>query len=641
MNTRLFIACVLCVCALASAKLTTRPAATNPSVAAATTEPTTQASATTQPVPANFPTPAELIEKMRAARKQKESLPHVAYFDLTQRIVEKPADFSFFGDPDATTLRSLLDRIRQAKADKNIRGVLLTLGAGSDLNLAQALELRDALQEASKAGKQTFVYADSYDTASYIAASGANHVCMLEGGEIMMPGVGMEAMFARGLLDKVGVKADYIQIGEYKGADEEYTRTEASEQLRGEMNKLADSLYQQIVDTISLDRNLPADAVRAIIDDAMISGVAAKERGLVDHLLDQDELRDLMADEIGGGKKVEVVHDYGKPEREEIDFSNPFALFASMAHRPQPSGKPQVALVYLDGVITDGEGGESMFGGDSVGSETLRKALRNAARDENVKAVVIRIDSPGGSALASEVIWQAARHVAEKKPVIISVGHMAASGGYYVASAGDRIFADPSAIVGSIGVVGGKFVWKDLYSKLGVATETFSKGRNATLFSTSTPFTDRQRKLITTWMKQTYDQFTDRIKTTRGEKIKSIDDVARGRIFAAKQAKDLGLVDELGGLQSAVNYAAKKADLKDGAYDIKVLPQPRTFADLFAPGGNPEALSNIQPKIRALDVLFGALDPRTRSMLSQQLNSLALFQRHPVVLVSPVMVNVR
>ncbi len=583
-------------------------------------------------------------------KKQKEALPHIAYFDLDDALAEKPADFSFFGDPDETTLKTLLDRVRAAKNDKEIRGVLITLGANADLKLSQAIELASALAEVNKAGKQTFVYADSFDTGSYIAASGANHVCMLEGGEIMMPGVGMEAMFAKGLLDKIGVKADYIQIGEYKGADEEYTRTSASDQLRGEMTKLADQLYEQIVSTISLNRNLSTADVKAIIDDAMISGQAAKERGLVDHLVDQDGLRDLIAGEVSGagkGKdKIELVYNYGVPGHEAPDLSNPFALLATLSKRPEPSTKPQVALCYVDGVITDGRGGQGMFGGSSVGSDEMRKALRTALRDDKVKSLVIRIDSPGGSAMASEVIWQAARRVAEKKPVIISVGSMAASGGYYIASAGDRIFADPTAIVGSIGVVGGKFVWKDLYEKLGVATESFTKGRNADLFSSSTPFSDRQRKLITQWMKQTYDQFTDRILTTRKDKIAHIDDVARGRIFSAKAGKDLGLVDEIGGLQSALTYAAKQGGLKEGDYDVRILPQPRTLADIFL-GGNPEAAAQqMQPKTRAaggamLEALFGVLDGKTRAMLSQQLEALTLFRDHPVVLVSPVMVSVR
>jgi protease-4 len=537
-------------------------------------------------------------------------------------------------------MRSVVDRLRQAKADKDIRGVLITLGAETEVHLAQAQEIREQLLELNKAGKKTFVYADAFDTAGYTIASGATHVCMLEGGEIMMPGVGMEAMFAKGLLDKVGVKADYIQIGEYKGADEQYTRTAPSTELRGEMNKLADSLYQQIIDGISLNRNLSKDDVRGLVDDALLTAEAAKNRGLVDDLVDQDGLRDLMARELSS-KKIEVVHDYGRTKHDDVDMSNPWSLFAAMAKKPQPTGKPQVALIYLDGVITDGDGQQGMFGGSSAGSEELRKALRTAARDDDVKACVIRIDSPGGSALASEVIWQAARHIAEKKPLIISIGSMAASGGYYVASAGERIFAEPSSIVGSIGVVGGKFVTHDLFDKLGLATETFSKGRNADLFSSSKPFDERQRKMVTQWMKQTYDQFTQRVMTTRGKKIKDIDDVARGRIFAAKQGKELGLVDDIGGLQTAVNYAADKVSLKDGDYDVRILPAAKTIADFFY-GAETDAKSPIQPKVSVdLASILAPLDMASRRLMTQQLQALQLLQHRPVMLISPYVMTTR
>ncbi|MEA2708576.1 MAG: protease [Phycisphaerales bacterium] len=628
----------------ASAAITTAPAATTTSTA-----PALDASAE------KFPTPAELIEKMRAAKAAKNALPHVAYISINEPIVEKPADFSFFGDPDAPTLRSLLDRLSQAKFDSKVRAVLITLGGDADLSFSQAQEIRDALQEINRAGKKTFVYADAYDTPRYTLASGATKICLLEGGEILIPGVGMEAMFAKGLLDKVGVKADYIQIGEYKGADEQFTRTTASDQLKGEMNRLADSLYEQIVDGISLHRNLPKTAVQEIIDDAILNGRAAKEKKLVDVLIDQDGLRKLIESEIaptgnGNGKKIELVHDYGSPKTEAPDFSNPFALLAAMAKGQQQndnSGKPQIGLVYVDGVITDGEGGESMFGNQkSAGSEDLRKALRMAAKDDNVKAVVIRIDSPGGSALASEVIWQSARRVAEKKPVVVSIGGMAASGGYYIASAADTIYADSGAIVGSIGVVGGKFVYTDLLTeKLGVTTESFSKGRNADLFSSNKIFDERQRKMVTGWMKETYEQFLNRIQTTRRSKIKHIDDVARGRIFAAKQGKDLGLVDEIGGLEDAIADAAGKAGLSDGGYDVRSLPQPKTLADIFGGGGGQDSSDSrtpFQPKIKIdVNAFLGLLDAPTRKLVQQQLTTMTLFQKHPVNLVAPYSIRVK
>jgi protease-4 len=513
-------------CVSAFAKATTQPsdaspsATTKPAVAqgakAATTQPAVAEGAATaatkpavaksanpaatQPTARHYPTPAELIEKMKAQKAKRDAMPKIAYFDLSEQLREKPADFSFLGDHDALTLKTLLDRLHQAQDDKSVRAVLITLG-GASPSFAQAQEIRDALLELNKSGKQTFVYADSYNTDSYTLATGAQQICMLEGGDIMLPGVGLQTMFAKGLLDKIGVQADAIQIGEYKGADEEFTRTGPSDELRGELNKLTQSLYDEIVDGISLNRNLTREDVRRDIDDCIIRGPIAKRRGLVDHLVDEDGLRQLIKNETNE-KDMRVIADYGEEHREAPDFSNPFALFAAMARRPAVSDKPAVALIYAVGTIVDGKGGDGMFG-SAIGGDDIRDALRTAMRDPDVKSVVLRINSPGGSALASEVMWQAARNLAKKKPLIVSVGGMAASGGYYLASAGDTIYADPSAIVGSIGVVGGKFVFKDLMQKLGLSTETFSKGRNADLFSSQTPFTERQRRTLTQGQRHT------------------------------------------------------------------------------------------------------------------------------------------
>jgi protease-4 len=635
-------------CAMAFAEAATKPtsqsasAATHPTTLAA--KPSTRPGATGASTK-HYPTPAELIEKMKAQKAKQQATPKVAYFDLANHISEKPANFSIWGQTDTLTLNSLLDRIRQAQEDKSVRAVLMSLGDESP-SFAQAQELRDALLKCNKAGKQTFVYADSYDTAGYTLATGATHICMLEGGDLMIPGVGMSAMFAKGFLDKIGVKSDAIQIGEYKGADEEFTRTEASPELRGELQKLTQAMYDEIVDGISINRNLTKDDVRRSIDDCIIRGSIAKERGLVDHLIDQDGLRQLVKSETNE-KEIELIPEYGREPREMPDFSNPFALFAAMAKKPLTSDKAAVALVYADGMIVDGEGGDGMFG-SAVGAQDLRRALRTATRDDNIKAVVLRIDSPGGSALASEVMWQAARRCAEKKPLIISIGGMAASGGYYLASAGETIYADPAAIIGSIGVVGGKFVYKELLDKLGVHTESFSKGRNADLFSSQMPFDERQKKLLTQWMRQTYDQFTERVMTTRKGKIKDIDKVARGRIFLARQAKDLGMVDEIGGTTDAIAHAAKKVNLKPGSYELRILPAPRSLADYFGYGGpetmRPEgrAASLLQPKvILAPDSILKLLSPELSKVLGRQIQTLQMLQSHPVMLVTPVTIDVK
>ncbi|MGH7214450.1 MAG: signal peptide peptidase SppA, partial [Tepidisphaeraceae bacterium] len=468
-------------------------------------------------------------------------------------------------------------------------------------------------------------------------------VCMLDGGQIMIPGVGIEATFAKGLLDKVGVKADYVQIGEYKGADEQFTRTEPTPELRGELNKLMDALYAQIVDGIARHRKLPADSVKQLIDEALVSARTAKARGLVDHLVDQDGLRDLLTETLGD--KIDLLHHYGQDQREAVDLSSPFGFFALFAKKPEETSRPAVALIYAAGTIIDGQGGEGMFGDGFVGSDTMRQALRSATRDENIKAIVIRIDSPGGSAVASEAMWQAARRAAAKKPLVISIGGMAASGGYYLASAGDMVFADSTAIVGSIGVVGGKFVLKDLYDKLGLTSEAFLRGRNADLFSSNQPFNERQRKLITGWMRETYDQFTERVMTTRQGKIQDIDQVARGRIFLARDAKQLGMVDEIGGMQQAIAHAARKVDLESGEFDVKVLPAPKTLADLFTGRGDQdefEARLPIRPRVKiGEESILRLLSPGARRALMQQVHFLQLLQERPVILASPFTIHVR
>jgi protease-4 len=584
----------------------------------------------------------ELASKIHQLDNQTEKAPKVACFDLASKVEEKASDFSLFStSPADLTLRTLIDRLHHARDDKEVRAVLLRLG-DPGTNLSQSQEIRDALLEIKSAGKKAFVYADGYDTDTYTIASGATNICILSGGEIMIPGVGIQTMYLKNLFDKLGVKADYVQIGDYKGADEMFTRTGPSTEFTGELNKLVDGLYRQVVDGIATHRNLPADQVKAAIDESIMTAQSAKDRGLVDNLVDVDGLQDLITDEMG--TKVEMVDDYDAPAKESLDFSSPFALLALLAKKPAVSNKPSVAIVYADGVIVDGPGGAgigSLLDGETIGSDTIREAMRTIAKDASIKAVVIRINSPGGSALASEAMWQSVRRIAKDKPVVISVGNMAASGGYYLACAGDRIFADPSAIVGSIGVVGGKFVTKDLFDKLGITTATFTRGKNADLFGSNTEFTDKQRKMVKSWMTETYDQFTSRVMSTRGGKIKKIEDVAQGRVFIADQAKDLGLIDEIGGTDKAIAYAADQAHLKPEAYEVKVVPAAKTLIDLLSgTGSGPSTSSPIASRIQiSEDSVLKAMPKEVRSMVGEQLQILRLLQERPVVLAAPFAVR--
>ena len=627
------------------ADATTRPATTGPTtrrVATTTTKPATMP--TSQAVAAlkkKFPTAAELAKAITDKRKKEDDKLQVAYFDLTTGFTEKPAGFSLFAE-QVPTMRELIERVTKARDDSDVKGCLFYLGAGTGLNLSQANEIRDAMVALRRAGKKTFVYADTYDTVAYTVASGATDVCLLHGGEVFLPGIGFETMFYKGAFDKLGVHADYVQIGEYKGAEEPFVRTEPSDELKGELNKLVDSYYKQITDGIAKHRNLKTEDVKRTVDSAILNAKQAEEAGWVDHLVDADGLRDMMKTELG--HEVRLVHNYGAPDREAVDMSNPFAIFQLLNKKAPVSDKPKVAVIYAEGTIVDGGGSSGgLLGGTSVGSEDIRRAMRLAGRDETVKAVVIRIDSPGGSALASEAMWQAVRRVEKDKPVVISVGSMAASGGYYLASAGDWIVADPTAIVGSIGVVGGKFVLTGLYEKLGLSTATFSRGQNADLFSSTVPFSDRQKRMVKTWMKNTYDQFTDRVTSTRGDKIKDIDKVARGRIFLAADAKELGMVDQIGGLEAAITAAAERAGMDEKSYDVTVLPPPASFADMLTGKDGASAGSGaVLPKIEiSADSLLKTLPTSLRTSLGQQIDLMHVLESRPVALMSPYVLTVK
>lgn len=509
----------------------------------------------------------------------------VVSLELSHILQERPAGFQFSllsgAVPKAPALSQLITKLTRASRDATIQGVAIELKS-FHLSLNQAQELGKLLSQLKHAKKRVVVYAGNFDTATYVLASHADTIIMPEQGSVMIPGVNFNLMFMRNLLTNIRIEPDFIQVGKFKGAEESFTRTSASPEYRQQIEGLADGFYQQMVNAISANRSLSADEAKSIIDTAMFTGKQAKERGLVDHLMNQRELEDWLDEQFPDG--VELVADYGEAKKKQIDTSNPFAIFQMLSgeKRNTRTSQPAVAVIYADAEISDdvaGEGGDD----DVVTPHRIRRDVDKALNDRLVKAIVLRIDSPGGSAFASDQIWQILRAANEQKPVTISMGRVAASGGYYIASAGRSITADPATITGSIGVVGGKLVTAGLFDWAGINIEPITRGKRAQMFSSAQKFTDDERAFLTQQMTEIYDQFLARIRVTRADKIKNLPEVAQGRLFTGDAALKAGLVDRVGSLHDVIIAAAKDSGI-DKSYQVVNYPEAKTLADILRQG---------------------------------------------------------
>jgi protease-4 len=516
----------------------------------------------------------------------KDGTINVAHIRLAGAVLTREPDFDFLRPEQGGnyTLKQWLERLAEARKDENIDAVALVV---DDLrcNWAQAQELADAIRRFQLVGKPVHVHLTDATPPRYLVASAGRHLTMEPRGGVTITGVSIEAMFFKGTLDKLGMTAQLVQAGKYKGASEPLTRTRPSKELAHEYNKLLDELYDQLVDQIASQRALMRKAVVKAIDRAPMFGTDAVKHGLADQAVSSVHWRESLEDRLAtDGATVRWHWDYAKPTGPKMDFSNPFQMLSVMmgAKKDDRTKDPTIAILHIDGVIAQGKNGNSMWFGRTTGSATITRIVGELTANDSIKALIVRIQSPGGSALASEKMLQALRRCAEKKPVIASVSGMAASGGYYVACGTDHIIADKAAIVGSIGVVGGKIAMEEfLNEKLGITTWQASRGKNAALWD-SDKWTRRElrvvRRLTNTW----YETFTKRVRQGRRGREIDIEKVAQGRIFTARQAVDNGLVDELGGLKEAVAVAQKRAKIEKSYF--KVYPRPRTMADVLTGG---------------------------------------------------------
>jgi protease-4 len=532
----------------------------------------------------------------------------LAMLTVKESLMESAGQVGPFGETQLD-LRELVGRLDRASRDKTIGGMVLDI-RNPDIGRGKVEELRAAIMRFRESGKKVYAQVESAMPTDYLIACACDEIVMPETGTLVLPGMHAEATFFKGLLNKIGIEADFIHIGPYKGAAEPLTRDKFSEPVRENMNSLIDSLYDDMVTTLVKSRPLSIAQAKEIIDEGLITATRAKELGLIDRVAYPDTLRKELA-EVYQADPLIYVKNYGQ-EKVDTDFSGPMGFFKLMrammgtdSDSRKSNGK-KIAIVYAVGPIMTGKSESDPFGGQVMGSTTIVEALREASDDDDVAAIVLRIDSPGGSALASDLIWHETQVI--EKPIVASMGDVAASGGYYIAMGADRIYAAPATITGSIGVVGGKLALRGLYDKLGITTETIERGKNSGLFSSSGKFTDSQQAAVKEMMQDMYRQFTSKAAQGRNMPLDNLEKLAGGRIYSGRQAKDNGLIDELGTLHDAINEAKKLAGIdKDEEVRIETLPEPLNFfetlfGDLGAEeevrmGGNLRSFEELAPEL--------------------------------------------
>ena len=472
----------------------------------------------------------------------------------------------------ASTVRGFVESLRKAKRDPRITSVLLL---PSTLELpfwAKVQELRDAIIDFRQSGKTVVAFLEYGGDREYYLASAADRVFLLPTSPLDLTGVASYEIFLRGALDKIGAYPDFLQIGAYKTAVNQLTQEEFTPAHREMSESLNRDLYEQLVRGIAEARRKSVGEVRALLDEGPFAPDAALRAGLVDDLAYLDQLED----RVPALKPPEG--ELSRVEESEYRGVSP----RSLGIRPQS----RIAVLYVSGVIASGASSYDAVNGAIVGSDTMVEQLRRVRDDDSIRAIVLRVDSPGGSAVASDVIWREltiTRDQEPSRPLIASMSDLAASGRYYISMPAEVIVAQPATLTGSIGIFGGKIAIGETLAKVGVTTATVQSGRNASLSSPFVPFTPEQRAKVMEYMDDFYDTFVEKAARSRRTTPAAIDALAQGRVWTGRQARERGLVDELGGLDTAVAIAKQRAGIPaDEDVELVVYPPRRTLYEALA-----------------------------------------------------------
>jgi protease-4 len=501
--------------------------------------------------------------------RQRRTGPLILELDLTEGIAEGPPQ-----DPVSALLTirrmrlpDLLEGLRRASTDDRVRALVVKVG-GSRIGLAKIQEIRTAIRDFRKSGKLTVAWAETFGdfvrgNLPYYLATGFDRIYLQPSGTLGLTGVAVEQVFLHGALEKLGIDFQSAKRHEYKSAADQLTETGFTGPAREAAARLTESVAQQLAAAIAEGRNKPPEQVRALLERGPFLAQQALEEGLVDGLSYRDEVYDQLHKEAGLDATLLYLHRYQRSH-----------ALTDLPRRLQWSPHERfVAMIYAHGAIRHGRSGRGGPGGGGMGSDTVAAALRAAASDERARAVVLRVNSPGGSYTASDVIWREVVRVrAAGKPVVVSMGDVAASGGYFISAPADVIVAQPGTITGSIGVILGKPVLQDMFGRAGVSTDTVAEGANATMFSSSRPFSEAEWDRINVWLDAVYEDFTEKVASGRRMTAERVHDLARGRVWTGADAVANGLADEAGGMSDAIAIARKRAGLRDDA-PVRVYPR--------------------------------------------------------------------
>jgi protease-4 len=503
----------------------------------------------------------------------------------------------FFETPP--TVRSMVEALRKAKVDRRVAGVVL-VPAGATGMWGKVQELREAVLDFKTSKKPIVAYLEYGGEQEYYLASACDKVFLMPASPLDLSGLATYEVFFRGTLDKIGTYPDMLHIGDYKTAANTFTERTYTPAHREMAESLTTDLYEQLIGGIADARRKSSSEVRAIVDRGPLLPEEAVRLGLVDDVAYEDQIDDKVS--FGGHRMRRLDNDrYRHVTARSLGLDR----------------GPKIAVIYAEGTIATGRS-SSDIGTSVVGSDTLTDYIRRARGDDSIKAIILRVDSPGGSAIASDVVWRELMISRQSKPIVSSMSDLAASGGYYIAMPAHVVVAQPGTLTGSIGVVMGKFAIDGTLQKLGVNMEATSRGRYAQLYSPVRPFTPEERLKVEEQMQATYDLFVEKAAQARNTSPEKIDSIAQGRVWTGAQAKRLGLVDELGGLQRAIAIAKQRAKIDPAAeVELVIFPPRKSFYELVSdPFGGTAGAS----------ALLSLINPAERRALAQLASPLRLFR---------------